>query len=93
MLCRLVPLREFKALQDRHCALTVGAACLRDALVGMGVVPVLCLVGGLELYDHKNDPQENINIANLPENTELVEKLTRQLEKGWQAALPKQGEQ
>jgi len=46
-------------------------------------------IGGLELYDHKNDPQENINIANLPENVELVKKLTSQLADGWRAAQPK----
>lgn len=45
-------------------------------------------VGGLELYDHESDPQENINIANLPENKELVKQLTTQLTAGWRAALP-----
>ena len=33
------------------------------------------------LYDHKNDPDENINIAELPENKELVEKLSFLLNK------------
>ena len=45
-------------------------------------------IGGLELYDHQMDPQENINIANLPKNSELVKKLKNQLIAGWRAALP-----
>ncbi len=45
-------------------------------------------LGGIELYDHKSDPQENINIANDPENTELVKQLTDQLKAGWSKAIP-----
>ena len=45
-------------------------------------------LGGLELYDHKSDPQENINIAKQPENAGLVKQLTAQLAAGWRAALP-----
>lgn len=37
----------------------------------------------MELYDHKNDPQENTNIANDPKNAELVARLTEQWKKGW----------
>ena len=37
----------------------------------------------VELYDHKNDPQENTNIANDPKNADLVAKLTEQWKKGW----------
>ena len=44
--------------------------------------------GGIELYDHKNDPQENINIANNPENAKLVKQLTDQLKAGWSKAIP-----
>ena len=43
-------------------------------------------VDATELYDHKNDPQENVNIANLPENAELVKGLMVQWRKGWQGA-------
>lgn len=43
---------------------------------------------GIELYDHQNDPDENINIANQPENKELVLKLSKMLHAGWRAALP-----
>ncbi len=32
----------------------------------------------VELYDHKDDPQENVNIANQPENAALVKDLTAQ---------------
>ena len=45
-------------------------------------------VGALELYDHQLDPQENVNIANRPENAELVKRLSAQLAAGWRAALP-----
>ena len=41
-----------------------------------------------ELYDHFIDPDENVNIANRPENTELVKQLANQLHKGWKGALP-----
>ena len=43
---------------------------------------------GRELYDYHADPHETVNIANLPENKELVEQLSEQLQLGWQAALP-----
>jgi iduronate 2-sulfatase len=39
-----------------------------------------------ELYDHQNDPQENVNVAGRPENKALVEELTRQMQAGWKAA-------
>ncbi|MCF7847996.1 MAG: sulfatase-like hydrolase/transferase [Kiritimatiellales bacterium] len=32
-----------------------------------------------ELYDHKNDPMENTNVAKLPENKELLESLSSRL--------------
>ena len=35
---------------------------------------------GRMLYDHERDPQENINIADNPENTELVQYLSTLLE-------------
>ena len=41
-----------------------------------------------ELYDYHADPNETVNIANLPENAELVTHLNEQLHAGWQAALP-----
>jgi hypothetical protein len=40
------------------------------------------------LYDHQTDPDENANIANLPENKALVEQLSQQLGAGWKAARP-----
>ena len=43
---------------------------------------------GVELYDYDVDPHETINIANLPENAQLVAHLSEQLHAGWQAALP-----
>ena len=42
-----------------------------------------------ELYDRHADPHENDNIADLPENREVIAKLATQLKAGWQAAIPK----
>lgn len=39
-----------------------------------------------ELYDHQADPQENVNLANLPENKDLVTQLSKQLKAGWRSA-------
>ncbi|MBN2475488.1 MAG: sulfatase [Pirellulales bacterium] len=41
-----------------------------------------------ELYDHRNDPQENVNLAGLPESAEMVSQLSRHLKAGWRAARP-----
>ncbi len=41
-----------------------------------------------ELYDHQADPQENTNAANNPDNAELVEQLSAQLDAGWREARP-----
>lgn len=40
-----------------------------------------------ELYDHHSDPQENVNVAGVPENTQLVEKLKTKLHAGWKSAV------
>jgi arylsulfatase A-like enzyme len=42
-----------------------------------------------ELYDHQTDLDENVNIANLPENKALVEQLSKMLAEGWKGARPK----
>lgn len=42
----------------------------------------------VELYDFFADPDGTNNIADLPENTELVAQLSKKLQDGWQAALP-----
>jgi iduronate 2-sulfatase len=42
-----------------------------------------------EIYDHENDPGENINIAGLPENEDLVRSLASILNAGWWKALPR----
>lgn len=41
-----------------------------------------------ELYDHRNDPAENVNIAGHPANAALVKRLEEQLQVGLAAALP-----
>ncbi|MSU48766.1 MAG: DUF4976 domain-containing protein [Opitutus sp.] len=45
-------------------------------------------VDAIELYDHQTDPQENTNVAKLPANAALVERLMTQWRKGWQGAMP-----
>ena len=45
-------------------------------------------VDAVELYDHATDPQENVNIANEPQNAALVAQLTEQWLKGWRGAVP-----
>lgn len=42
----------------------------------------------VELYDHQNDPQENINTAKDPANADLVKTLMAQWKIGWQGAKP-----
>jgi iduronate 2-sulfatase len=37
-----------------------------------------------ELYDHRVDPDENVNIAGKPENEELVKQLKKELKRVWQ---------
>ncbi len=43
----------------------------------------------VELYDHRNDPMENVNVAGKNENAAVVEELTRLIQAGWRAALPR----
>ena len=43
---------------------------------------------GRELYDYHADSNETVNIANLPENIELVAQLSEQLSAGWRNTLP-----
>jgi len=40
------------------------------------------------LYDHENDPDENINIADRPENAALVKELSALLKNGWKSVKP-----
>ncbi|MBX7106914.1 MAG: sulfatase [Gemmataceae bacterium] len=41
-----------------------------------------------ELYDYQTDPDETVSVAGKPEHAALVEKLSKQLNAGWQAAKP-----
>jgi len=43
-----------------------------------------------ELYDYAADPQGNANIADEPDNAELVERFAAQLAAGWRGALPRE---
>ncbi|TWT84293.1 Arylsulfatase [Planctomycetes bacterium CA13] len=42
----------------------------------------------VELYDQQVDPSENTNIAGLDKHQPLVTKLSQQLHRGWQFAMP-----
>ena len=42
----------------------------------------------VELYDHRTDPGENVNIAKRPQNQALLARLSRTLRAGWRGALP-----
>lgn len=46
-------------------------------------------VEATELYDHREDPQENTNIAGRPGNAGLVRELMEQWRRGWPGARPK----
>jgi iduronate 2-sulfatase len=41
-----------------------------------------------ELYDHKNDPDENVNLAANPKYARQVKELAAMLQQGWRAAVP-----
>ena len=45
-------------------------------------------LAAIELYDHKTDPDENINIAGIEGNNSIIEDLSEKLKLGWRAALP-----
>lgn len=40
------------------------------------------------LYDLESDPEENVNIAGLPNNEVLVRRLSGMLSKGWKSFVP-----
>ncbi|MDP6041284.1 MAG: sulfatase [Candidatus Latescibacteria bacterium] len=42
-----------------------------------------------ELYDHKTDPQENVNVINDSAYASVVPKLAKQMKSGWQGARPR----
>ena len=44
--------------------------------------------GGRELYDYDADPNETVNVVNLPKNAALVAYLSEQFHAGWRDALP-----
>jgi iduronate 2-sulfatase len=46
-------------------------------------------VKAVELYDHRADPQENVNIAKDPANRELVRQLTGQWADAWKSGSPR----
>ncbi|MCP4510360.1 MAG: DUF4976 domain-containing protein, partial [Fuerstiella sp.] len=41
-----------------------------------------------ELYDHRVDPDENINLADSAPHEQVVDDLKTQLKAGWKAAVP-----
>jgi len=47
-------------------------------------------LAAVELYDNRVDPEENVNIAAVPENVGILAEFAVQLRAGWRAALPPQ---
>ncbi|HRP43453.1 MAG TPA: DUF4976 domain-containing protein [Ginsengibacter sp.] len=45
-------------------------------------------VMSIELYDHRSDPVESVNVASEKKYGEVVKKLASRLKAGWKAALP-----
>jgi len=43
---------------------------------------------GIELCDHQNDPEANVNVASVSEDKDLIKKLGKMLHDGWRAAPP-----
>jgi len=41
-----------------------------------------------ELYDHRTDPDENVNVVKHPQYQTEIKRLTLQLQQGWRGALP-----
>ena len=50
--------------------------------------PVWSKLYGAELYDHRIDPEENVNRADMDEYKEIRKELSKQLRVGWRTALP-----
>lgn len=46
-------------------------------------------LSGVELYDHENDPGESVNLAADIAYSDQVKELSKQLDSGWKAAMPK----
>ena len=46
-------------------------------------------VAAVEIYDHLDDPDENVNLAADPANGPLIKQLTRQYRQGWRGAVPR----
>jgi hypothetical protein len=42
-----------------------------------------------ELYDNRDDPQENVNLADISKYAGLVEELSAKLSAGWRGARPR----
>jgi hypothetical protein len=45
-------------------------------------------LAAVELYDNQVDPNENVNIAGIPENAEIIAALAGRLRAGWRSARP-----
>ena len=52
--------------------------------------PIWDQTRGFELYDHSDDPQENINRIDDPNYNDIKKKLSKVLHDGWRAAIPEE---
>jgi len=48
---------------------------------------------GVELYDHEEDPNENVNLAGQSKYKDLISQLSDQLHAGWREAMPTDAKQ
>ncbi len=46
-------------------------------------------LAAVELYDMESDPEENVNISDLPASKKIINQLAQQLQAGWRKALPR----
>jgi arylsulfatase A-like enzyme len=60
----------------------------RWTAVGSGLAREAPAVVARELYDHRMDPLETVNVAGRAANAAVIERLAQQLRAGWRAARP-----
>ena len=50
-------------------------------------IPDWNILSGVELYDHQDDPEENVNLASDPQYEEIRQQLSDRLRSGWRTEL------
>jgi hypothetical protein len=52
-----------------------------------GKKKVTAELAAVELYDMESDPEENVNISELPASKKIINQLAQQLQAGWRKAF------